>query len=59
MECIDVTCRIAEVSVGLPDHHKDPADRIIIATTLVHDARLASLDQTFPDYPELPGRLIP
>lgn len=59
VECLEVTCPIAELSAGLPDHHRDPADRIIIATALMHDARLASLDQTFPLYTELAGRLMP
>jgi PIN domain nuclease of toxin-antitoxin system len=59
VECLDVTCAIAERSVGLPGHHRDPADRIIIATALVHNARLVSLEQTFPQYAELSGRLLP
>src|SRR3989304_843818 len=32
IECLAVTCEIARVSVELQEHHKDPADRIIIAT---------------------------
>ncbi len=58
IECLAVTCEIARDSVGLQEHHKDPADRIIIATAIVHDAILASLDGTFAKYTELTGRLM-
>ncbi|MCT7964280.1 hypothetical protein NG791_26740 [Laspinema sp. D1] len=42
----------------LPEHHRDPADRIIIAAALIYDASLISLDAIFPTYTELQGRLI-
>jgi PIN domain nuclease of toxin-antitoxin system len=42
----------------LSDVHRDPFDRIIIATALELDTRLASLDGYFASYPELAGRLI-
>jgi PIN domain nuclease of toxin-antitoxin system len=58
IECLPITCEIARDSARLPDHHKDPADRIIIATALAHDARLTSLDNMFPAYDELAGRLL-
>jgi len=41
-----------------PERAKDPADRTIIATAIVHDALLASIDSVFPAYPEIIGRLI-
>lgn len=56
--CLPVTCEIAQQSVQLQNIHKDPADRIIIATAISHNAFLASLDSVFPSYPELAGRLI-
>ena len=34
----------------LPDFHKDPADRIIIATALVHDLPIITGDGKFPQY---------
>ena len=40
------------------EHHRDPFDRIIIATALELDARLASVDGHFVSYTELAGRLI-
>lgn len=55
---VPVSCEIARLSVSLQDVHKDPADRIIIATVLAHDAFLATLDVTFPAYAELAGRLV-
>lgn len=58
VECLPVTCEISRMSVALQDIHKDPADRLIIATAITHDALLASVDSVFPAYPELAGRLI-
>jgi PIN domain nuclease of toxin-antitoxin system len=58
VECLPVTCEIARRSVALQNVHKDPADRIIIATAITHDALLASLDSAFPSYPEIIGHLI-
>lgn len=34
----------------LPDFHKDPADRIIIATSLAHDLTVVTGDGKFPQY---------
>jgi len=58
VESLPVTCEIANRAVMLPEIHRDPADRIIIATALVHDAKLASMDSVFPDYQELQNRLV-
>ena len=58
IESLPVTCEIARKAVGLSEIHRDPADRIIIATAIVHDARLASMDSVFPSYEELQGRLV-
>ena len=56
--CLPVTCSIMQTAVSLTDVHKDPADRIIIATALCHDSKLVSCDGVFPRYPELVGRLV-
>lgn len=53
-----VTCEIANRAAMLPEIHRDPADRIIIATALVHGMKLASLDSIFPNYKELQNRLV-
>jgi len=58
IECLAVTCEIARVSVELQEHHKDPADRIIIATAIAHNANLGSLDGIFTSYTELTERLM-
>jgi len=55
---IPVSRAIAERAVSLPEHHKDPVDRIIIATAVEHQAKLLSVDGRFPDYQELAGLLV-
>ena len=55
---LPVTPRIAARAVTLPEHHKDPQDRMIIATALAYRARLLSFDEYFPAYQELNGLLI-
>lgn len=55
---LPVTGQIGIQAVALPEHHKDPQDRIIIATALLHNADLVSFDAAFPAYQELHGRLI-
>lgn len=56
--CLPIECRIANRAAQLPEHHRDPADRLIIATALEYRAQLASLDDRFPEYAELAGNLI-
>ncbi len=58
VDCIAVDRPIAIYSANLPEHHKDPADRIIIATAITLNAKLLSLDSAFPAYNELAGKLI-
>lgn len=58
VESLPVTCEIANRAVLLPEIHRDPADRIIIATALVYNAKLASMDTVFPDYQELRYLLV-
>ena len=58
VEVLPLTCQISRVAATLPEHHKDPADRLIIATALCHDLKLISLDRMFSAYPELTERLI-
>ena len=53
-----MTAAIAECAAWLPIHHRDPADRFIIATAIKTDSRLVSLDTRFPMYTELAGRLV-
>ena len=58
VESLPVTCEIMQNAVALSDIHQDPADRIIIATSIFYDAKLASIDSVFPNYKELQGRLL-
>lgn len=55
---LPITPAIADIAVGLPEHHSDPQDRIIIATALSHNAKLMSSDRKFPIYSELAERLL-
>jgi PIN domain nuclease of toxin-antitoxin system len=56
---LPITPSVAQLAVELPEHHRDPFDRLIIATAIVNDARLISADGHFPAYEQLEGRLIP
>lgn len=56
--CLPIDRRVAVRAAGLPEHHRDPADRLIIATAIVYGARLVSLDGAFSPYFESPGTLI-
>lgn len=49
---------IAACAVELTEVHRDPFDRIIIATALVLNGRLASVDGQFAAYPELARVLL-
>lgn len=55
---IPVSGHIAVAAAQLPEHHRDPADRLIISSALEHDLTLASLDSVFPRYEALNDRLI-
>jgi PIN domain nuclease of toxin-antitoxin system len=55
---LPITPWISARAVALPEHHKDPQDRLIIATALHHSADLISFDRNFPRYVELSGKLI-
>lgn len=59
VELLPFTPEISVRATGLSDIHRDPFDRIIIATAVELDGMLASVDGYFSAYPELDGRLIP
>ncbi|OUC15109.1 MAG: twitching motility protein PilT [Alkalinema sp. CACIAM 70d] len=50
----EIICRAVHLSAV----HKDPFDRLIIATTLEYGANLASVDGLFTQYPELSSYLM-
>lgn len=58
VDLLPLTPAIASRAVDLTERHRDPFDRIIIATAIELGGKLASLDGAFRDYPELAGRLL-
>ena len=47
---IPLTDEIAIRAAELPDYHKDPADRIVIATALAQNLPVVTGDARFPQY---------
>lgn len=58
LELIPITPNIAKRAAELTQHHRDPQDRLIIATALAYQATLISADSKFPLYIELTGYLL-
>lgn len=58
VKALPITAAIASLAGSLPYHHKDPADRFIIATAIHHDMKVVSFDGIFPSYVELNNLLI-
>lgn len=58
IELFPLTETIATRAVELSPIHKDPFDRLIIATAIEYKAKLASVDVLFPLYPELENYLL-
>jgi len=56
--CLPIDRHFAIQAAQLPEHHRDPAGRLINATALAHKARLASRDEQFSEYLERADRLI-
>ncbi len=55
---LPLSCEASQIAALLPEHHRDPADRMIIATAIHHQCQLISFDRVFPSYAELDGLLI-
>lgn len=58
LEILPITKEIALLSEELENHHKDPADRFIIVTSIVYQIPVVSLDTVFPKYREIERLLI-
>jgi PIN domain nuclease of toxin-antitoxin system len=58
IELLPPTPTITVRAVNLSPIHKDPFDRLIIATALEYGAKLASVDNLFSKYPELESYLM-
>ena len=53
VDCLPLTPTLLHASTILPDLHRDPADRIIIATAQAYDAILVTADGAIQGYPGL------
>jgi PIN domain nuclease of toxin-antitoxin system len=52
--CLDISLKIIEEAFSLPeDFHKDPADRIIVATARLHSFHIITADKKILDYPHV------
>ena len=58
IDLLPLTPAITCLAVDLSDIHKDPFDRMIIATAINYQANLMSIDSHFINYPELQGLLL-
>ena len=50
IKILDITLPITLLVNELPYHHKDPFDRIIIATAKIHDTAIITSDKVFAEY---------
>ncbi len=58
VDILPVTGQIALQSAALPEHHRDPMDRLIISTALHHQIQLLSFDSEFAKYRDAGLQLI-
>ena len=49
-ETLDITPDHAERAGGLPPHHRDPFDRMLVAQALAEGCRLVTRDDALQDY---------
>lgn len=59
IELVPLTADISVRAVALSPVHRDPFDRLIMATTLVNGGQLASVDGLIRQYPEMSESLMP
>ncbi len=50
IDVIDLDLEICMKAVDLPPVHKDPCDRFIISTALIHNLPIVTADYRFSDY---------
>ncbi len=51
VEILPITTEHILALDGLPFHHKDPFDRLLIAQSIVEDFTIVTVDSEFPAYP--------
>ena len=53
LEVLPLTAEAALTAAGLPSLHKDPFDRLLIATALTHGFTILTPDEKIRQYPKL------
>lgn len=53
IEVVPITSEIAMLSTQLPNHHRDPADRMIIATAMINNYTILTPDEHIQRYPKI------
>ena len=48
---LPITVEYADVQAGLPWHHRDPFDRLLIAQAMAEEVPIVSRDPTLDEYP--------
>jgi len=51
VEILRITTEHILALAGLPLHHKDPFDRLLIVQSIVEDFTIVTVDSAFPAYP--------
>jgi PIN domain nuclease of toxin-antitoxin system len=47
---VPITVESAAVLIGLPNHHRDPFDRLLVAQAMIENSLLVSVDSIFDQY---------
>ena len=50
MTVLPITAEYADVQAGLPNHHRDPFDRMLVAQSQVENIHVVSADPVFDQY---------
>jgi PIN domain nuclease of toxin-antitoxin system len=50
LSVLPITVEYADAQAGLPDHHRDPFDRLLIAQAITEGVSIVSADATFDSY---------
>lgn len=50
LSLLPITVEYADVQASLPDHHRDPFDRLLIAQSLTETIHIVSADRVFDSY---------
>ncbi len=53
IDLLSVDCDVLLSATQLPNLHRDPADRIIVATAMIHQLKIITPDRHIKAYPEI------